>query len=123
MATNEGLQDALDHALREMESVRQAVAAQARTSEELRPAAAAAASQQLAGGTHTGTLTSASDAPSSDDAWYKTQRIRELQRELAAVLKERDAFQAHLEALQDVAWERCVPPCCCAPSTIMMRYT
>lgn len=87
-ASNSVLQDALDHALQEMESVRVAVSSRAEASQA-----------------HFGCRALSQDALASheDDLALKSERIRELQRELAATLEERDALQAQLESLEQLA--------------------
>ncbi len=110
-ANNAVLQDALDHALQEMESVREAVAAQTRSSQQLHPAASGAQQARSSQQFHpaaSGASQPEADGSSSqdaccignDDAMLKAERIRELQRELAAVLEERDVLQAHVDSFQ-----------------------
>ena len=90
-ANNAVLQDALDHALQEMDSVRKVVA-WARNAHN-QSAAASSLPQDRSNVTD-----SQSGLQSDDnDARLKAERIKELQRELAAVLDERDALQAQLE--------------------------
>lgn len=96
-ASNVVLQDALDHALQEMESVRKAVSSQAEAS-QARCRACSAAAYPSGQALNQDTL-----AAHEDDLALKSERIRELQRELAATLDEKDALQAELESLEQLA--------------------
>lgn len=96
-ASNSVLQDALDHALQEMESVRMAVSSQAGASQGRCRACSAAAYPSGQG------LNQDALAAHEDDLALKSERIRELQRELAATLNEKDTLQAELESLEQLA--------------------
>ena len=96
-ANNTVLQDALDHALQEMDSVRKAVAVQARASQDLQSAISGAALPQA-----TGSNSQECSWSGVDDAALKAERIKELQRELAAVLEERHALQMQLEGFESL---------------------
>ena len=75
-----------------MDSVRKAVAAQARNAHN-QSAAASSIPQERSDVTDSRSGLQFDD----NDARLKAERIKELQRELAAVLDERDALQAQLE--------------------------
>ncbi len=93
--SNSRLQDALDHALQEMDAVRKAVSISSKASQECTPAAKVNAPAVQ----HPAVLEDHGLSAAMEDSALKSERIKELQRELAATLDERDELQAQLESL------------------------